>query len=82
MIEFGKTSRGFELGSFKDRYQQECSIQDSSLATEPAIWLGVDKMLSRDGLTEVHARMHLTVPQAKELVAVPERFIEKGTICP
>ena len=37
-----KTDRGFELGKFTDRYGTECSIQESSLATEAAIWLGVD----------------------------------------
>lgn len=37
-----KTARGFKLKSFKDRYGVKCSIQKSSLATEDAIWLGVD----------------------------------------
>jgi hypothetical protein len=37
-----KTERGFGVITFKDRYEAECSLQDSSLATEPAIWLGVD----------------------------------------
>lgn len=37
-----KTNRGFTLGKFTDRYGAECSIQKSSLATEDAIWLGVD----------------------------------------
>ena len=41
-IEFGNTERGFSLGEFKDRYGVSCSIQQSSLATENAIWLGVD----------------------------------------
>lgn len=37
-----KTNRGFGLITFTDRYGSKCSIQDSSLATEPAIWFGVD----------------------------------------
>jgi hypothetical protein len=37
-----KTQRGFLNGHFTDRYGAKCSIQKSSLATEDAIWLGVD----------------------------------------
>jgi hypothetical protein len=37
-----KTPRGFIKGEFIDRYGSKCSIQESSLATEAAIWLGVD----------------------------------------
>lgn len=35
-------ARGFMFKRFTDRYGAECSIQESSLATEAAIWLGVD----------------------------------------
>ena len=41
-IQIGTTQRGFSLGEFTDRYGEKCSIQKSSLATEDAIWLGVD----------------------------------------
>lgn len=34
------TARGFELLTFKDRYDELCDIQRSSLAFEDAIWLG------------------------------------------
>lgn len=42
-----RTSRGFELVTFKDQYDVPCSLQASSLAIyeQPgtsAIWLGVD----------------------------------------
>lgn len=43
MFEFGATQRGFHHITFKDRYEEQCSIQKSSLATESAIWLGIDK---------------------------------------
>lgn len=36
------THRGFAVANFLDRYGAKCSIQKSSLATEDAIWLGVD----------------------------------------
>lgn len=41
-FEFDITSRGFGVINFKDRYGYECSIQQSSLATEDAIWFGLD----------------------------------------
>lgn len=36
------TNRGFYRFTFTDRYQKECSIQESSLATEACIWLGIN----------------------------------------
>lgn len=41
-MERTKTARGFELGKFTDLYGASCSVQASSLATEPAIWLGTN----------------------------------------
>ena len=41
-IKKSKTECGFRLLKFKDRYDHECSIQKSSLATEDAIWMGID----------------------------------------
>jgi len=37
-----KTHRGFELIKFNDLYDSSCSIQESSLATDQAIWIGID----------------------------------------
>lgn len=39
-MDVGKTERGFRYGAFKDRNGVECSIQESSIATEAALWLG------------------------------------------
>lgn len=36
------TRRGFARGEFIDLYGSECSIQESSLATEAALWLGIN----------------------------------------
>lgn len=36
------TDRGFKLIQFKDESNTKCNIQKSSLATEDAIWLGVE----------------------------------------
>jgi hypothetical protein len=37
-----KTSRGFDIIEFADRYGDICNIQKSSLAGEDAIWFGVE----------------------------------------
>lgn len=42
MFSFSKTNRGFDTVTFFDKYGKECSIQKSSLATEDAIWFGID----------------------------------------
>lgn len=36
------TDRGFSYIEFEDHYGSGCSLQKSSLATEDAIWLGID----------------------------------------
>lgn len=41
-MKLEKTNRGFALLNFNDRNGEKCSIQKSSLATEDAIWFGVD----------------------------------------
>jgi len=41
-MKIDKTGRGFDISEFTDRYGAKCSIQKSSLATEDAIWFGVD----------------------------------------
>lgn len=41
-IKYDQTKRGFKVFDFKDMYGSECSLQDSSLATESAIWFGTD----------------------------------------
>lgn len=41
-VEF--TSRGFGKVSFSDCNGVECSLQESSLATDNAIWLGANKI--------------------------------------
>lgn len=49
-----KTQRGFNIEEFTDLYGAKCSLQKSSLATEDAIWLGVNnadpKIMSSDAI--------------------------------
>lgn len=42
-IRTGLTARGFVVGEFDDIYGAKCSIQESSVADMPALWLGVDR---------------------------------------
>jgi hypothetical protein len=70
------TSRGFSRAEFIDRYRSKCSIQDSSLASEDAIWLGVDTDFDGKECT----RMHLTRELVRELLPLLQAFAETGSI--
>ncbi len=78
-MELKKTERGFSYIEFVDRYEQVCSLQISSLATERAIWIGIDnanpKILARDANS-----MQLTQEQVKELLPHLQAFVETGEI--
>lgn len=84
MIIFKSNERGFTTGKFQDRYKQECSIQDSSIATEACIWLGVDNTgqliegPSGNKNETVNCRMHLTVDMVKELIPILQAFVATG----
>jgi hypothetical protein len=41
-MDIVQTQRGFSKGSFTDYNSINCSIQESSLATDDCIWLGID----------------------------------------
>lgn len=69
MIDLTPTERGFMRGEFKDRYGKDCSIQQSSIATEDCIWLGVD-----------NERMHLTPQMAADLIPLLQHFVETGEL--
>jgi hypothetical protein len=55
-MDIGKTERGFRKAEFIDHYGEGCSVQESSLATEAAIWLGIDspkpQLMARDAPEE------------------------------
>ena len=63
------TQRGFLRGEWIDRYETRCSVQESSLATEPCIWLGVDDK-----------RMHLTVDMVSALLPQLQHFTDTGRL--
>lgn len=87
------TKRGFGRIDFKDRYDIECSIQESSLATEDAIWFGCNShnaqvLIPGKGWVKFDlpeesvctTRMHLTQEQVAELLPYLQRFVETGEI--
>jgi len=54
---------------FIDLNDNICSIQESSLAGQDAIWLGID-----------NNRMHLNKKQVKQLVLKMQKFLETGRL--
>lgn len=62
------TGRGFRVVTFKDRYEQPCSIQESSSVT-PSLWFGIDS-----------DRMHLSQQMVRDLLPLLEYFAEHGVL--
>lgn len=90
-MEIKKTQRGFKFVEFIDRYGAQCSLQESSLADEAAIWFGPDdadpkRLVSGQGWQKVpfsddtlfNTRMHLTQKQVKELLPYLRYFVKYG----
>ena len=89
-FEREKTERGFGRYMFKDTYENQCSIQKSSIATEDRIWIGFDDLNLYDKISgkpvkapdnvSAFTRMHINREQAKAIVEVLNTFIETGDI--
>ena len=84
-MKIRKTSRGFDYVQFTDKYEQRCSLQKSSLATEDCIWLGVENTgpnISEGGKFNVNipTRMHLNQKQVVELLPYLHNFVNTGEI--
>jgi len=63
------TKRGFRTFEFEDYYGCPCRLQESSLATEAALWLGVDR-----------EAMHLNEERVRWLVRVLSAWLEAGEL--
>jgi hypothetical protein len=63
------SERGFRVIDFTDRYGKACSAQESSIATERCLWLGVND-----------ERMHLTQEMVANLLPALEHFAQAGTL--
>lgn len=72
------TERGFLYGKFTDRFGSKCSLQESSLATEAAVWLGVDTAFDGKECT----RMHLTQDMVRDLLPALQHFAKTGELPP
>lgn len=77
-MKIRKTSRGFRRADFKDLYGAECSIQESSLMTDDAIWLGCDE--GSHHLGACSARMHLDRERAAQIIKLLQHFVETGAL--
>lgn len=75
-INFSKTERGFAEIKFQDRYDQECSLKKSSLASEDAVWLGV----TTDLRGQPGRHMHLTTDQVSALLPILQHFAWTGEL--
>lgn len=87
------SDRGFLRGEFRDRNGRDCSIQESSLATEACIWLGINEpklmyLVLNEGWKEVplppghdiHGRMHLNQEQVAALLPLLQKFVKTGRL--
>ena len=73
------TSRGFAFVEFSDLYGAKCSLQESSLATDNAIWLGCDHETIHDVTGErCGARMHLNEKQVRALIYHLQTWLDTG----
>lgn len=91
-MKFGATNRGFTLIEFEDRNGIACSLQDSSIATEPCIWLGSldadPQIMGANGWEEyripagvlLHTRMHLGVEAVRSLLPMLQHFVAHGSL--
>lgn len=87
-----KTGRGFGAIEFRDRGNRECTIQKSSLATEDAIWFGIDdanpQILVNGNWQPVDfpedtvfdTQMQLTQDQVIALLPILRHFAETGEV--
>ncbi len=66
------TGRGFEFyANFRDRYGSRVRVQQSSLATEPCVWIFAD---DNDQIPEPSP--HLTADMARTVIEALEDFIK------
>jgi hypothetical protein len=75
-MKTSKTQRGFALVEFTDCYNESCSLQESSLATEACVWLGIDdvKLLEEGWLPEFPMRVRPLPPERAKGIRVHGRM--------
>lgn len=94
MTRINYTDRGFGRIDFKDADDHECSLQESSSASQPKIWLGLDAVEVIDyegtpkvidlkplgGNVQALGRMHLTQGQVQDLLPILLCFAMTGEL--
>jgi len=75
-----KTGRGFRRSDFSDLYGAQASIQESSLATEHALWLGLNEGVHHHVTGDCMARMHLSRELAAALLPLLQHFVDTGEL--
>ena len=63
------TENGLKIFGFEDTYKRNCSIQESSFASEPRIWFGMGK-----------DPMHLDIEKVEEILPILSKFVETGSL--
>lgn len=88
-----RNDRGFVIAEFTDRSDVACNMQESSLATEAAIWFGCrdpdpKHMVPGQGWLPVqlpantlcNSRMHLTQDMVRQLLPALQYFADHGSL--
>jgi hypothetical protein len=77
-----ETKRGFIIYKFKDKYDSNCSLQQSSIADYEAVWLGSDEDQKKHSVTGelLTTRMHLDRKLARQIGLKLITFSETGEI--
>ena len=79
-MQVKEAGRGLMCVEFEDRNANRCSLQESSIATEACIWLGVMQQGPQFEQIPSPVRMHLTVDQVRDLIPHLQHFVEYGIL--
>ena len=94
IVEKTYTHRGFAVFGFTDGNGEKASVQQSSAAEAPHVWLGVDELKLRrfvpgqswsdcplpEGDIQGNERLHLTRENVQDLIPILQRFVDTGDI--
>jgi hypothetical protein len=83
MKRYELSDRGFYGFEFKDLNGDKCSVQESSLATDHAIWVGCNRgthVNGPNGEEVCLARMHLNREKVAELIPLLRWFVAYGEL--
>jgi len=86
--KYSTTNRGFGLVEFRDLYGDACSIQESSLATQDALWIGIDdpkpQIMARDaaahGITTLETSGFIPYPLPREVVLTTRMHLNRAQV--